>query len=89
MTEYRVDSFDAATDQQAVDAVVRSANRTLVLVAGGSRVSDEATLEKARMSMDAGATGLIFDRNVWQRPHDESLRLVARLHEILDRYPSP
>jgi fructose-bisphosphate aldolase, class I len=77
------------TEQEAVDAVVRSANRTLVLIAGGSRVSDEATLEKARMSMEAGATGLIFGRNVWQRPHDESLRLVSALREILDKYPSP
>ena len=24
-------------------------------------------IEKARMSMEAGATGLIFGRNVWQR----------------------
>ena len=34
-------------------------------------------LEKARQSMEAGATGLIFGRNVWQREHDESLRFVA------------
>ena len=33
--------------------------------------------------MDAGATGLIFGRNVWQREHDESLRFAARLREIL------
>jgi fructose-bisphosphate aldolase, class I len=84
----REEYTETFTDQQAVDAVVRSASRTLVLVAGGSRASDEATLEKARMSMEAGATGLIFGRNVWQRPHDESLRLVSRLHEILDKYPS-
>jgi class I fructose-bisphosphate aldolase len=45
-------------------------------------------LEKARQSMEAGATGLIFGRNVWQRPHDESLRLVERLREILAKYPS-
>ena len=45
-------------------------------------------LEKARQSMEAGATGLIFGRNVWQRDHDESLRFVARLREILAKYPS-
>ena len=45
-------------------------------------------IEKARMSMEAGATGLIFGRNVWQRDHDESLRFVARLREILAKYPS-
>ena len=47
--------------------MVRSANRTLVLVSGGSKAGDEAMLEKARQSMEAGATGLIFGRNVWQR----------------------
>jgi hypothetical protein len=46
-----------------------------------------AMLEKARRSMDAGATGLIFGRNVWQRDHDEPLAFVARLQEILAKYP--
>jgi class I fructose-bisphosphate aldolase len=73
--------------QQAIDAVVRSASRTLLLVSGGSRSGDEAMLEKARQSMEAGATGLIFGRNVWQRDHDESLRFVAQLKEILAKYP--
>jgi class I fructose-bisphosphate aldolase len=77
------------TSQQAVDAVVRSANRTLVLFSGGERAGDEAMLGKARESMEAGATGLIFGRNVWQRQHDESLRFVERLREILAKYPSP
>ncbi|MGZ4590115.1 MAG: class I fructose-bisphosphate aldolase [Actinomycetes bacterium] len=75
--------------QQAIDAVVRSANRTLVLVSGGSWASDDVMLEKARESMEAGATGLIFGRNVWQREHDESMRLVDQLRAILEKYPSP
>ena len=81
--------YDAEfSSQQAIDAVVRSANRTMVLVSGGERAGDEAMLEKARESMEAGATGLIFGRNVWQREHDESMRFVARLREILAKYPS-
>jgi class I fructose-bisphosphate aldolase len=76
------------SSQQAIDAVVRSANRSLLLVSGGERAGDEAMLEKARESMEAGATGLIFGRNVWQREHDESLRFAARLKEILAKYPS-
>jgi fructose-bisphosphate aldolase, class I len=76
------------TARQAIDAVVRSANRTLLLVSGGERAGDEAMLEKARESMEAGATGLIFGRNVWQREHAESLRFAARLKEILAKYPS-
>jgi fructose-bisphosphate aldolase, class I len=75
--------------KQAIDAVVRSAGRTLLLVSGGERAGDEAMLEKARQSMEAGATGLIFGRNVWQRSHDESLRFAEQLREILAKYPSP
>ncbi len=76
------------TSQQAIDAVVRSAGRTLLLVSGGGKAGDDAMLEKARESMEAGATGLIFGRNVWQRDHDESLRFVSALRDILAKYPS-
>jgi len=82
-------TYDAEfSTQQAVNAVVRSANRTLVLISGGEKAGDDAMLEKARESMEAGATGLIFGRNVWQREHDESLRFVAKLRDILAKYPS-
>lgn len=49
---------------------------------------DEAMLDKARQSMEAGATGLIFGRNVWKRPHDESLRFADSLRQILAKYPT-
>ena len=75
-------------DQAAVNAVVASAVRTPVLLSGGERGGDEEVLEKARMAMEAGAMGLIFGRNVWQRERDESLRFVARLRELLEKYPS-
>jgi len=74
--------------QEAIDAVVRSANRTMVLVSGGAKAGDEAMIDKARQSMEAGATGLIFGRNVWQRDHDDSLRFVERLREVLAKYDS-
>ena len=44
---------------------------------------------KARRSMEAGATGLIFGRNVWQRGHEDSLAFTARLQDILAKYPRP
>jgi class I fructose-bisphosphate aldolase len=81
--------YDAEfSTQAAIGAVVTAANRTLVLISGGEKAGDEAMLDKARQSMEAGATGLIFGRNVWQRDHDESLRLVASLREILAKYPA-
>ena len=76
------------SSQEAIDAVVRSANRTLLLVSGGERAGDGVMLDKARQSMEAGATGLIFGRNVWQREHAEALRFVTQLKDILAKYPS-
>lgn len=73
--------------QQAVDAVVHSAGRSLVLLSGGERAGDDAMLDKTRESMDAGALGVIFGRNVWQREHDESLRFVEALKQVLAKYP--
>jgi fructose-bisphosphate aldolase, class I len=54
-----------------------------VLVSGGARAGDRAMLDKAAQSLDAGATGLIFGRNVWQQNHDESLHPAEQLREIL------
>lgn len=76
------------TTQEAVEHVVRSANRSLVLLSGGEKAGDEDMLDKARQSLEGGATGVIYGRNVWQREHDESLRFVERLKELLAKYPS-
>ncbi|TWD84581.1 class I fructose-bisphosphate aldolase [Kribbella amoyensis] len=73
---------------QAIDGVVRSANRTLVLVSGGEKAGDDAMLTKARLAIEAGGLGLIYGRNVWQRGYDESLRFVDALKEILAQHPS-
>ena len=75
-------------EQDAVNAVVRSAARTPVLLSGGEKGGDEEVLDKARMAMEAGALGVIFGRNVWQRRHEESLRFIERLKELLAKYPS-
>ena len=61
----------------------------LLLVSGGEKAGDEVMLEKARQSMDAGAVGFIFGRNVFQRSHDDSLRFVTQLKEILAKWVTP
>lgn len=87
--EGAADQYGASfTSQEAMDAVVRSANRTMVLVSGGAMTDDQAMFDRARQSMDAGATGLVYGRNVWQRGHDDSLRFVERLRELLAKYDS-
>ncbi|HEV2429598.1 MAG TPA: fructose-bisphosphate aldolase [Thermoplasmata archaeon] len=79
-------------DLSAADAfrkVVESAGRAFVLVSGGEKVGDAELLSKVRMSMDAGATGIIFGRNLWQRPKAEALALTKQLHGIFREYSDP
>ena len=40
-------------------------------------------LAKARLSIRSGCTGLIFGRNVWQRPYHEALALTNKIREIV------
>ncbi len=68
--------------EEGVARVIASAGKTLVLISGGEREPDSELLEKARLSFEAGATGLIFGRNTWQRPYDEALTLMRELREI-------
>ncbi|MFA5786842.1 MAG: fructose-bisphosphate aldolase [Actinomycetota bacterium] len=75
-------------EQAAVNAVVRSAGRSLVLLSGGEKAGDEVVIDKATKSMNAGACGLIFGRNVWQRPHAESMKFIDSLKGVLSRYPA-
>ena len=69
--------------------VVESAGRALVLVSGGEKVGDPELLRKVRSSLDAGATGIIFGRNLWQRPKADALRLTRELHAIFREYAQP
>jgi class I fructose-bisphosphate aldolase len=60
----------------------------MVLFSGGSKVGDEDLLDKARVTLEQGATGLIFGRNMWQRPMDEALALTERIKDLLRRFPA-
>jgi fructose-bisphosphate aldolase, class I len=74
---------------EAFRKVVESAGRCLVLVSGGEKMGDADLLTKVRSSMDDGATGIIFGRNMWQRPRAEALRMTRELHAIFREYAQP
>ncbi|MBU0608325.1 MAG: fructose-bisphosphate aldolase [Armatimonadetes bacterium] len=77
----------ADDEAAAVRRVVESAGRTLVLFSGGSKLGDDDLMAKAHLCMGAGATGLIFGRNMWQRPMDEALAITARIKtEVMSQY---
>ena len=67
----------------AVRKVIESAGKTMVLFSGGSKMGDEDLLEKARICVEQGATGLIFGRNMWQRPFEEGLAITRKVFDIL------
>lgn len=72
--------------QEAVTKLVKSAGKTLVIFAGGSRVSDEDLLNKARLAMESGATGLIFGRNVWQRQYGEATDITQKIRTMMNEF---
>jgi class I fructose-bisphosphate aldolase len=74
------------TDVEGLRKVVKSAGRTLVLVSGGSKMGDDATIQKARAAMEAGCVGLIFGRNMWQRKWDGALEISSRMHDLMKGY---
>jgi fructose-bisphosphate aldolase, class I len=74
------------SDVDGLRKVVKSAGRTLVLVSGGSKLGDDATVHKAQAAMEAGCVGLIFGRNMWQRKWDEALAMSTRMHELMKGY---
>lgn len=76
------------TSDSAMRRVVASAGRAMVLLSGGSKMGDEDLLAKARIAMEAGATGLIFGRNLWQRKYDDALAITQKIKAILADFPS-
>lgn len=76
------------TIEQALEHVVASAGRALVLLSGGERADDATLLTRTRQALEAGAAGVIYGRNIWQRPHEQSLRFTAALRDLLAQHPA-
>jgi len=75
--DYEVDLHNA------VKRVVASACGVPVIFAGGGMVSDEDLLDKVKICFEAGASGLIFGRNIWQRPLEKALEITQKIKEII------
>ncbi len=69
--------------QEALKRVVRAACGAPVIFAGGEMVSDQDLLDKARMCINAGGSGFIFGRNIWQRPLDNAIEITRQLKQII------
>jgi class I fructose-bisphosphate aldolase len=71
------------SQEEAVRQVVASAGRSLVVLSGGSKIDDDHLLGQTRMIMEAGGTGVIYGRNVWQRGHSEAQEIIEQIKEIM------
>jgi class I fructose-bisphosphate aldolase len=70
-------------EAEAIRQCVESAGRSLVVLSGGSKVDDQTVLGHTREIMEAGGSGVIFGRNVWQREWNEALEIIAQIKETL------
>lgn len=69
---------------EAIRRIVAAAGRTFVIMSGGEKVDDDQKLlERVKTALEAGATGIIFGRNVWQRPYSQGLSLVQRIATLM------
>jgi class I fructose-bisphosphate aldolase len=68
---------------EAIRQCVESAGRALVVLSGGSRTDDETVLTNTRDIMQAGGSGVIFGRNVWQRERSDALEIITQIKETL------
>lgn len=70
-------------EEEALRRVVAAAGRVPLLVSGGAREDEADVIDKARIALRAGATGIIFGRNIWQRSYEDALALTRRIHEVV------
>lgn len=71
------------TQEDAIAQCVESAGRALVVLSGGSRIEDDKLLEQTRFVMEAGGSGVIYGRNVWQREWSEAVEIVDQIKEMI------
>jgi class I fructose-bisphosphate aldolase len=71
------------TQEEAIAHCVESAGRALVVLSGGSKIDDDKLLEQTRFVMEAGGSGVIYGRNVWQREWNEAIEIIEQIKETV------
>jgi fructose-bisphosphate aldolase, class I len=74
---------DPADDLSVYSRVIEVADGIPVLVRGGGRVDDRTLLERTARVLDAGASGIVYGRNIIQHPNPAGITaaLMQVLHE--------
>ncbi len=77
------------SDKEMLEHIVASAGRTLVIMSGGSKRSDEQLLDDVRVALEAGASGFIFGRNMWQRRFGEAVEMAGKITKMMQAVSRP
>ncbi len=84
--EYRDLKF---SKKEMLEQVVASAGRTLTLMSGGSKRGDAELFEDVRTALEAGVTGFIFGRNMWQRRFGEAVEVASKITKMTQEISRP
>ena len=76
------------TKRELLEQVVASAGRTLTLMSGGSKRSDDELFDDVKTALEAGVTGFIFGRNMWQRRFGEALEVAGKITKMTQEISS-
>ncbi|MBI4597411.1 MAG: fructose-bisphosphate aldolase [Candidatus Omnitrophica bacterium] len=77
--EYRDLKF---SKQEMLEHIVAAAGRTLTIMSGGSKRGDTELLDDVKAALEAGVTGFIFGRNIWQRRFGEALEVAGKISKM-------
>ncbi|WP_367874741.1 class I fructose-bisphosphate aldolase [Luteolibacter sp. Populi] len=74
---------DPTDDPSLYGAVIETAGGVPVLVRGGGRVSDREIMERTKILLEQGASGIVYGRNIIQHPNPAGITraLMAMLHD--------
>ncbi len=84
--EYRELNY---SKREMLEKVVASAGRTLTLMSGGSKRTDAELFDDVKAALEAGVTGFIFGRNMWQRRFGEALEVSGRITKMCQDLSRP
>ena len=81
---YEEEKIDVSTMTKRVEHVVKSCfdGRRIVIFSGGGKKGIDGLYKDAQAIQDGGGHGSIIGRNVFQRPREEALEVLARMIEI-------
>ena len=75
--------------REMLERVVASAGRTLTIMSGGAKRTDEELFDDVRTGLEAGVHGFIFGRNMWQRRFGEALQVAGKISKLCQDVGAP